>query len=124
MRKLAERFPGAFVIFATLKDSFGPEEAKAIGEFTMWGRGHLQNGLPRTPVIALTGTELFCDWRVDQRWKELGGQRAALVTPPAARLDNLHRLARFTQNVYLGLPVPGLPNPSTPRHPEGPEARA
>jgi hypothetical protein len=124
MRKLAERFPGAFIVFATLKDSFGPEEAKAIGEFTIWGRGHLQNGLPRTPVIALTGTELFCDWRVDQRWKELGGQRAALVTPPAARLDNLHRLARFTQDVYLGLPVPGLPNPSTPRHPEGPEAGA
>jgi hypothetical protein len=103
MRKLAEKFPGTFMVFATLKDELSADEAKAIREFATWGREELTNGLPRTPVIALTGNELFCDWRLEQTWKELGGQRAALVTPPAARLDNLHRLARFTQQVYLGL---------------------
>jgi hypothetical protein len=103
MRKLADKFPGTFMVFATLKDEFSADEAKAIGEFAMWGREDLTNGLPRTPVIALTGTELFCDWHLEQTWKELGGQRAALITQPAARLDNLHRLARFTQRVYLGL---------------------
>ena len=103
MRKLAEKFPGAFMVFATLKDELSGDEAKAIGEFATWGREKLANGLPRAPVIALTGNELFCDWRLEQTWKEMGGQRAALVTPPAARLDNLHRLARFTQQVCLGL---------------------
>ena len=103
VRKLADKFPGAFMVFSTLKDEFSAEEAKVIGEFAMWGREDLANRLPRTPVIALTGAELFCDWHLEQTWKELGDQRAALVTPPAARLNNLHRLARFTQQVYLGL---------------------
>jgi hypothetical protein len=89
------------MVFATLKDEFSADEAKAIGEFAIWGREHLTNGLPRTPVIALTGTELFCDWHLEQTRKELGGQRAALVTPPAARLDNLHRLCDWTHKVAV-----------------------
>ena len=109
MRKLAEKFPGAFIVFATLKDEMSENEAKRIGEFAMWGREDLGDGLPRTPVIALTGAEMFCDWSLEWTWKELGGQRAALVAPPAAQLGNLHRLARFTQHVYLGLPLHRAP---------------
>ena len=55
-------------------------------------------------MIALTATELFCGWHVEQAWKELGGQGAKLVTSPAIRLDNLSTLATLIQQIYLDLP--------------------
>ena len=106
MRKLADIFPGAFIVFATLKDELSATEKTAIGQFATWGRERLPDGRPRTPVIVLTATELFCGWNVKEAWKELGGQRATLVTPPAVRLDNLWTLANLTQQIYLGLPDP------------------
>jgi hypothetical protein len=84
----------------------GSVDQSAIAQFATWGRERLPDGRPRTPVIVLTGTELFCGWLVEEAWKELGGQRAAFVTPPAVRLENLWTLADLTQQIYLGLPNP------------------
>ncbi len=101
MRKLADIFPGAFIVFATLKDELSATEKIAIGQFAIWGRERLPDGRPRTPVIVLTATELYCGWYVKEAWKELGGQRAAFVTPRGTRLDNLWTLADLTQQSYL-----------------------
>jgi hypothetical protein len=106
MRKLADMFPGAFMVFATLKDELSATEKTAIGQFATWGRERLPDGRPRTPVIVLTATELFCGWHVEEAWKELGGQRANFVRPPAVRLENLWTLANLTQQIYLDLPDP------------------
>lgn len=106
MRKLADLFPRAFVVFATLKDELSASEKAAIGTLAMWGRETLPDGVPRTPVIVLTAAELFCAWHLDQTWKELGGQREALIRPRHHRLENLWRLAEFTQQAYLDLPDP------------------
>ena len=38
MRKLAEKFPGAFHVFAALKADLTDVEKRAIGEFATWGR--------------------------------------------------------------------------------------
>ncbi len=102
--KVAERFPGAFVVFATLKDDLSDAEKASIGELAMRGRTKLESGQPRSPVIVLTGTELFASWHLDQAWKEKGGQHAHFVEPPSVRLDNLWTLAELTQQIYLGLP--------------------
>jgi hypothetical protein len=105
MRKLAEKFPGAFLVFAMLKDALSDTEKAEIGRLATWGRESV-DGSPRAPVIVLTGIELFSAWNIKSTWEELGGQWAKLVEPPAMHLDNLWTLAEITQQIYLGLPHP------------------
>jgi hypothetical protein len=103
MRKLAELFPGAFIVFSTLKEELSDTEKREIGDLALWGREKLPDGRPRTPVVVLTAAELFCPWLVDHAWNELGGEREALVRARHRNLDNLWTLANFTQQIYLGL---------------------
>jgi hypothetical protein len=126
MRKLAEKFPGAFLVFAVLKDALSEPEKAEIAALATWGRELLDDGRPRAPVIVLTGTELFSEWPVKQTWEALSDQRGQLVASPALRLDNLWTLADLTQQAYLGLPdryavlIGQLTAPHT-RAPEGGE---
>jgi hypothetical protein len=106
MAKLAEKFPGAFIVFATLKDDLSDAEKSSIGALAIQGRAPLENGRPQSPVIMLTGTELFASWGLGQAWKEKGGQHARFAEPAGVRLDNLWILAELTQQLYLGLPDP------------------
>ncbi len=106
MSKVAEKFPGAFIVFATLKDELSDMERSSIGELAMRGRTRLENGQPQSPVIVLTGTELFASWHLHHTWKEKGGMHARLAEPSILRLDNLWTLAELTQQLYLGLPDP------------------
>jgi hypothetical protein len=106
MRKLAEKFPGAFHVFAALKTDLTDVERTTIGEFATWGRQHLPDGRPRAPVIVLTGTELFAAWEIEHTWKDLGAPHATFVKHPSVRIDNLWTLADITQQLYLGLPDP------------------
>jgi hypothetical protein len=104
MRRLAEKFPGAFLVFAMLKDTLAEHEKAGIAALATWGREELEDGWPRAPVIVLTGTELFSEWTIQQTWRALGDQRGQLATWPALQLDNLWTLADLTQQAYLGLP--------------------
>jgi hypothetical protein len=106
MRKLAEKFTGAFLVFATLKEELSETEKAMIGELATWGRERLPDRRPRAPVIVLTGIELFSSRHIEHSWKERGGRHAKFVEPPSVRLDNLWNLAEFTQQLYLGLPNP------------------
>jgi hypothetical protein len=106
MQKVADRFPGAFMVFATLKEDLSETEKSLIGDFAMRGRERLDNGRPRSPTIVLTGTELFTSWHIDHTWQERGGQHARFGEPVHMRLDNLWTLAEVTQQLYLGLPDP------------------
>jgi hypothetical protein len=115
-------FPRAFIAFATLKDELSATEKAEIGTFALWGRERLQDGSPRTPVIVLTAAELFCSWHLEQTWKELGGQRAALVHSGRHNFDNLWTFAVLTQQTYLDLPDPRTGfRPSPPATSENPE---
>ena len=104
MRRLAEKFPGAFLVFATLKDALSDAEKAEIGQLAIWGRERLADRRPRAPVIVLTGLELFSSWHINESWKEHGGQHAKFVEPASVCLDNLWTLAELTQQLYLGLP--------------------
>ncbi len=103
MRKLADKFPGAFLIFALLKDALSDAEKAEIGQFAVWGRERLGNGKPRAPVIVLTGIELFSAWNVRHTWKGLGGEWAKFAERTRVSLDDLWSLAEITQQLYLGL---------------------
>ncbi|HEU6456292.1 MAG TPA: hypothetical protein VN201_12595 [Roseateles sp.] len=104
MRRLAERFPGAFIVFATLKDELHEDERKVIAEFAAWGREPIHGtGRPRAPVMVLTGIELFAPWKIDDAWKSVGGVRQELAEAGHVRLENLWVLADATQQAYLGM---------------------
>jgi hypothetical protein len=102
MRQVAELFPGAFLVFAALKDTLHADEIPLISELAQWGRELLDDGRPRAPVIVLMGVELFAPWQVDHVWKECAGLRKQFAQN--TRLDNLWILADVTQQVYLMLP--------------------
>ena len=107
MSKAAEKFPGAFIVFATLKDELSEAEKSSIGDLAMRGRSRLEDGKPCSPVIVLTGTELFASWRLGQAWKEKGGQHARFAEFGGLHLDNLSTLAELTQQLYWVCPIPG-----------------
>ena len=104
METLAEAFPGAFFIFATMKDCLSDDEKAAIGKFALSGRELLKNGQPRNPVIVLTATELFSDWHIKHSWEKRDGQHKELASPAYVRFDNMWDFADLTQQLYLGLP--------------------
>ena len=104
LRAVADLFPGSFLVFAALKPSLHDDEKVLIGALARWGRETLDDGRPRAPVIVLTGNELFAEWRLENTWRDLGGQHAQFVGPAYIRLDNLWNLADATQQLYLDLP--------------------
>ncbi|MGC2457413.1 MAG: hypothetical protein WA435_05420 [Gallionellaceae bacterium] len=103
MGEVARLFPGAFLVFATLKDTLHEEEKLKIAELAQWGRESLDDGRPRAPVIVLTGTELFSRWHIRDSWKKLEGKRKDFANGNV-QLDNLWMLADVTQQIYLDLP--------------------
>ena len=61
MTELGNTFPGAFLVFAKLTDTFSEEEKALLLPFveTSWIRS--EKGQPFNPVMILTGKELFLD---------------------------------------------------------------
>lgn len=103
MARLAEAFPGAFLVLATLKESLSEDEKASIGKLALSGRALLKDGRQRAPVIVLTGMELFSEWNIRHTWDGAGGQHKQFAAP-YLELDNLWNLANVTQQLYLGLP--------------------
>jgi hypothetical protein len=109
MKLLAESFPGAVIVFATMKEAseLSEEEIKLIKKLAEWGREtDKERQQSRAPVIILTGTELFTPHHLNQSWKEKGGKHENLISPAwiSVRLGNLRILADLTQQLYLGMP--------------------
>jgi hypothetical protein len=99
MRRLAERFPGAFILFSTLRTELSTKEKSAITALSQWGREIVDRRM-RSPVIVLTGHELFSPWYVQEAWKDLSDMHKKFAEP-ALRLDKLETLADVTQQLYL-----------------------
>ena len=107
MKLLAETFPGSIIVFATMKDAdeLSPEEIGRIRKLAQWGREYdKQRQQWRTPVIMLTGTELFTAHRLVTSWKDKGGKHKDLINNVMGMIDNLRILANLTQHLYLGMP--------------------
>lgn len=106
MKALAIAFPGAALVFATMKPAtdLSRDEIKRLRALALWGRHYeRRRRQSRAPVIILTGTELFIDDSLSTTWKGLGGQHAESIEPAYVRVDNLRVLAVLTQQLYLGL---------------------
>jgi hypothetical protein len=51
IRTLAEKMPGAFLVFAVLKEALSVREIARLRSLAKWGRRRPLNGRPRNPVI-------------------------------------------------------------------------
>ena len=108
MKLMADRYPGAALVFATLKEAqeLSQDEIKRIRKLAEWGREYdRQERQTRAPVIVLTGTELFVPHYLEQVWKEKGGKHKQLAEVAHLSLDNLNTLADVTQQLYLDMPA-------------------
>lgn len=97
MRYLAETFPGAVLVFSTLRESLSKEEIAALKRLAIFGRKHWKAERPVNPVLILTGAELLTWKRAPHCWSE----------ELQKRFQNVHSLMEHcnaSQQIYLGLP--------------------
>jgi hypothetical protein len=103
MKDMSEAFPGSSLIFATLKDSLEKQDIKMLQPFVHAERKKRFRLKPYSPVIILTGTELFSSHGILACWKGKGGLYDQL-SERSHELSELPKLADATQQLYLHLP--------------------
>ncbi len=103
MKRLANLFPGAYLLFAAMKETLSNEEKEMIASLALWGRESIGNGKNRANVIVFTSTELFTKSDLRATYIEKGGAFAKLVSPGYVELQDLERLSDITQQLHLGL---------------------
>jgi hypothetical protein len=108
MKRLAIRFPGAVLVFSTMKHAseFSKDEIDRITKLAEWGREYVrERQQTRAPVIVLTSTELFAPYSLREAWRKIGDKHAEFANAGWIRLDNLRVLADLTQQLYIGMPA-------------------
>lgn len=104
LKRVGEKMPGTFLVFATLKSKLSDAERVRIARLAKWGRLPDSNSRPRNPVIVLTGTELFASHGISEAWREAEGKRQDFAEKQRyLPMNNLWTLADLTQQVYLEL---------------------
>jgi hypothetical protein len=135
MSAFARSFPGAVLVFATLKKTLSKKERRVLVPVARRGRRLWKTGHPFNPVLVLTGTELFAHWRPSQAWRDAGGRHAMFASYDSWPRSELLNLCDATQQLYLDLPPadlllererrrrlsagPPTPNPAPPSPPAG-----
>jgi hypothetical protein len=100
LKKLAALVPGAYVVAACLKYELSVEEIQRLKDLAAWGWSQ-----PRpSPLIVLTGLELFGDGPFSKVWEEAGG-RAAEAFERHGHIFDFPTLAAATQEVHLAMEV-------------------
>lgn len=97
MRHLAKTFPGAVLVFSTLRKTLTAFEIKKIAAIAKRGRKYWKSERPINPVVVLTGTELVSFDGAPYCWPD----------PAKERFRNAHGLLNLcdaTQQLYLKLP--------------------
>ena len=103
MKVLAREFPGSALIFATLKEKLSPAEIISIKAMAQSQRNKRLRGQANSPVIVLTGTELFSSNGAPECWREKGGDYDKF-SGNRGEWSDLFSIADATQQLYLGLP--------------------
>ena len=111
MKRLSIRFPGAVLVFSTMKhaNELSKDEIDRIAKLAEWGRGYVrERRQTRAPVIVLTSTELFAPHSLSVTWGTTGGKHAEFANAGWTRFENLRVLADLTQQLYLEMPSYGV----------------
>lgn len=102
MSFLGNQFPGAVLVFATLKRSLAEKEKKILRPLVNRGRKYWKADHPFNPVLILTGIELFAESELEEAWKEAGGTHAKFAGNYRLS-DDLFELCDATQQLYLNM---------------------
>lgn len=97
MRFLAKTFPGAVLVFATLRKELTAKEVRAISRIAKAGRTYWKPERPINPVLILTGRELLDPVGPPYCWRDNDVDK---------RFENTRELldiCNATQQLYLGL---------------------
>jgi hypothetical protein len=100
MLLLAAEFPGAVLVFSTLRKSLTEKEKRILKRVANRGRRYWKADRPYNPVLVLTGNELFADDNPRRAWEEMGGVHASHARAWGDRPE-LVALADDTQQIYL-----------------------
>jgi hypothetical protein len=100
-RQLAEAFPGAALVFATLRPELERAERESLAKLALWGRKRLRHERLRAPVLVLTQHELMNLFDPPTCWHEASGRYAAFAAKWHSQ-DFLH-LCDATQQLHLGM---------------------
>ena len=100
-RTLAKFFPGAVLCFATLKEIFTAAEKRNLSKIARAGRTSLKTGQQTNPVLVLTRTELFGQFKIGKFTEDYGPQ-AQYARSVFLRRD-VQEICDFTQQVHLGM---------------------
>ncbi|MEH2505868.1 hypothetical protein V1290_004679 [Bradyrhizobium sp. AZCC 1578] len=99
--ELAEKLPGAFLVFAVLKEHLTTRETTLLRKLASWGRRRQFEGRPRNPLIVLTGKELFTTYRISRDWQS--NPKVKALVGSNADLANPLTLAEITQRLHLNM---------------------
>jgi hypothetical protein len=97
MRAIAKAFPGAVLVFSTLRNTLTSDEKKKIASIARRGRKLWKADRPINPVLVLTGVEVLGDGQMPYCW------RGEMQEHYRHRPD-LINLCDATQQIHLGLP--------------------
>lgn len=97
LKELAIALPGAFLVVATLKDELGAKEIERLRGLARWG----WNQRVQTPLILLTGVELFDTGPFGSGWEKAAGPRGEAFKAHR-HIFEFDTLAKATQQAILG----------------------
>jgi hypothetical protein len=97
MRYLGSEFPGAVLVFSTLREALSKEELTPLRRLAKAGRKPWKAGRTLNPVLILTGTELLTWQRLPNCWTDSQQKQFQNV-------HDLESLCDATQQIHLGLP--------------------
>jgi hypothetical protein len=97
MQYIGETFPGAVLVFSTLRKTLTRQEIAGISRVARAGRRYWKPERPINPVLVLTGTELLSYAGPPYCWEES-------IKNQHKRVSSLLSLCDASQQIYLGLP--------------------
>jgi hypothetical protein len=102
MQLIAESFPDAVLVVATLADDFADEEKALLLPFVNACRAYGKLNRPSHGVLLLTGTELFSTFGPPSCWQDKPG-KGKQWAEGRRPFSSLLELCDATQTLYLGL---------------------
>jgi hypothetical protein len=98
MRYIAKTFPGAVLVFSTLRKNLTSKEISEIIRIAKLGRKYWKAERPINPVLVLTGTELLSQSGPPYCWDEP-------IKTKYNQVSGLLNLCNVSQQIYLNLPA-------------------
>ncbi|MCP4371786.1 MAG: hypothetical protein GY797_27260 [Deltaproteobacteria bacterium] len=101
MKALAIEFPGAMLVFSTLKKDLSAKEKRLLRPFVERCNMYYEHNKPRNPVLILTANELFDESHPPYCWKGKGGKFEEFAEKNY--IHGLLSICQASQKLYLGM---------------------